>query len=33
MTVICEEIDSQINLITIHPLKDYQKIRRIKSGR
>jgi len=33
MAVIYEEINNQINLITIHPLKDYQKISRIKSGR
>ncbi|MCD6500700.1 hypothetical protein J7K42_01635 [bacterium] len=33
MAVIYEEINSQINLITIHPLKNYQKISRIKSGR
>ncbi len=33
MAVIYEEINDQINLITIHPLKDYQKISRIKSGR
>jgi len=33
MAVIYEEINGQINLITIHPLKDYQKISRIKSGR
>jgi len=33
MAVIYEEINNQINLITIHPLKNYQKISRIKSGR
>jgi len=33
MAVIYEEINGQINLITIHPLKKYQKISRIKSGR
>jgi len=33
MAVVYEEIDNQINLITIHPLKKYQKISRIKSGR
>lgn len=33
MAVIYEEINSQINLITIHPLKNYQKISRIKLGR
>ncbi len=33
MVVIYEEINDQINLITIHPLKNYQKISRIKSGR
>ena len=33
MAVIYEEINNQINLITIHPLKKYQKISRIKSGR
>lgn len=33
IAVIYEEIDSEINLITIHPLKKYQKISRIKSKR
>ena len=33
MAVIYEEINNQIYLITIHPLKNYQKISRIKSGR
>jgi len=33
MAVIYEEINGKINLITIHPLKKYQKISRIKSGR
>ncbi len=33
MLVVYEEINNQINLITIHPLKNYQKISRIKSGR
>ena len=33
MAVVYEEIDNQINLITIHPLKKYQKISRIKSER
>lgn len=33
MAVIYEEVDNQVNLITIHPLKNYQKINRIKSGR
>ena len=33
MAVIYEEINNQINLITIHPLKNYQKLSRIKSGR
>ena len=33
MAVVYEEINNQINLITIHPLKDYQKISRINSGR
>ena len=33
VAVIYEEINNQINLITIHPLKNYQKISRIKSGR
>ncbi|MEK7202823.1 MAG: hypothetical protein AAB653_00700 [Patescibacteria group bacterium] len=33
MAIIYEEINDQINLITIHPLKDYQKISRTKSGR
>lgn len=33
MAVIYEETNDQINLITIHPLKNYQKIQRIKSGR
>lgn len=33
MVVVYEEINNQINLITIHPLKNYQKISRIKSGR
>jgi len=33
MAVIYEKINGQINLITIHPLKKYQKISRIKSGR
>lgn len=33
IAVIYEEINEQINLITIHPLKNYQKISRIKSGR
>ena len=33
MAVIYEEINNQINLITIHLLKKYQKISRIKSGR
>lgn len=31
--VIYDEINGQITLITIHPLKKYQKISRIKSGR
>jgi len=33
MVAVYEEINGQINLITIHPLKNYQKINRIKSGR
>jgi len=33
MAVVYDEINGQINLITIHPLKEYQKISRIKSGR
>jgi len=33
MAVTFEEINKQIVLITIHPLKKYQKISRIKSGR
>lgn len=33
IVVIYEEINNQINLITIHPLKNYQKVSRIKSGR
>ena len=33
MALIYEEINNQVNLITIHPLKNYQKIGRIKSGR
>lgn len=33
MAVIYDEANGQINLITIHPLKKYQKISRIKSGR
>ena len=33
MAVIYEEINNQIYLITIHPLKNYQKISRIKLGR
>jgi biotin synthase-related radical SAM superfamily protein len=33
IALIYEEINNQINLITIHPLKKYQKISRIKSGR
>jgi hypothetical protein len=33
MAVVYEEINSQINLITIHPLKKYQKVSRIRSGR
>jgi len=33
IAVIYEEMNNQINLITIHPLKNYQKISRIKSGR
>ncbi|MBU4299409.1 hypothetical protein KJ636_05195 [Patescibacteria group bacterium] len=33
IAVIYEETNEQINLITIHPLKTYQKISRIKSGR
>lgn len=33
MAVIYEEINNHINLITIHPLKKYQKFSRIKSGR
>ena len=33
IAVVYEEINNQINLITIHPLKIYQKIKRIKSGR
>ncbi len=33
MALVYEEIDERINLITIHPLKEYQKISRIKSGR
>ena len=33
MAVIYGEINNQINLITIHPLKNYQKISRLKSGR
>jgi hypothetical protein len=33
MTVVYEEINEQINLITIHPLKKYQKLSRINSGR
>jgi len=33
MAVVYEEINDQINLITIHPLKKCQKISRIRSGR
>jgi len=33
IAVIYEEINNQINLITIHPLKHSQKVNRIKSGR
>jgi hypothetical protein len=33
MAVVYEEINGQISLITIHPLKKYQKISRIRSGR
>jgi len=33
MAVIYEEINNQIILVTIHPLKKYQKISRIQSGR
>ena len=33
IAVIYEEINNQINLITIHPLKIYQKVSRISSGR
>jgi hypothetical protein len=33
MAVIYEEMNDQIILITIHPLKKYQKLNRIKLGR
>jgi len=33
MAVIYEEMNDQIILITVHPLKKYQKLNRIKSGR
>lgn len=33
MAVVYEEMDKQINLITIHPLKNYQKESRINSWR
>lgn len=31
--VVYEEIDDIINLITVHPIKAYQKYHRIKTGR
>lgn len=33
MVVVYEEINKQVNLITIHPLKNHQKINRINTGR
>jgi hypothetical protein len=33
MAVIYEEINEHVKLITVHPLKKYQKISKIKSGR
>jgi len=33
MAVIYDKLDNQVNIITIHPLKIYQKLSRIKSGR
>ena len=33
MAVIYGEVNGQANLITIHPLKKYQKYNRVKSGR
>ena len=33
MTVVYEEREDEIRLITVHPLKVLQRIRRIKSGR
>jgi hypothetical protein len=33
MALIYEETNGQVNLITIHPLKEYQKVSRIKTGR
>jgi len=32
--IICyDESESEVKIITIHPLKTYQKVQRIKSGR
>ncbi|MDP3948829.1 MAG: hypothetical protein Q8Q17_02680 [bacterium] len=33
LAIIYEETEKEIKLITIHPLKIYQKLSRIKSGR
>lgn len=33
MSVIYKETDIDVRLITIHPLKSYQKVSRINSGR
>jgi len=33
LVLVYEEKLNEINLITIHPLKNYQKISRIKQGR
>ena len=33
IVVVYEEDDGKINIVTVHPLKQYQKISRIKSGR
>lgn len=33
LAVIYEESEKEICIITIHPLKEYQKIARVKSGR
>lgn len=33
MAVIYEDANGQVNLITVHPLKKYQKYNRVKSGR